>query len=295
MCVLVGIGVVAFWPGEKEPEYNGKKLSEWVRPYSLRYDDDEKTNHLISKEREAADDAMQHMGTNALHWLVRWIAYERPAWKTKIQRIVWKTPARPIRDWCVKDEELRTAARDAFEALGTNAVTAVPGLAEVVRTSRSEEARDTAMLALSYLGEDGYPCLLEALDDQKSSHSAAVCMLWLSEHGVDVSSAVPRLLLVDRETYKTAHSGPEYYYCVPRLDGSYQQLIPALTNCLQHTNSDVRAEAAHALGLLRERARATVPALREALDDRVIAVQEAAVEALQKIAPEVLTNGVKDF
>ena len=30
MCVLVGIGVVAFWPGEREPEYNGKKLSEWL-------------------------------------------------------------------------------------------------------------------------------------------------------------------------------------------------------------------------------------------------------------------------
>jgi len=34
-CVLVGIGVVAFLPGEKEPEYNGKKLSEWIWAYEI--------------------------------------------------------------------------------------------------------------------------------------------------------------------------------------------------------------------------------------------------------------------
>src|SRR5215467_6188162 len=95
-CVLVGIGVVAFWPGEREPEYNGKKLSEWVQPYTWRYDDLEDTNRQIETKRQAADDAMRHMSTNALHWLVRWIAYEPPSWKTRVQRLVWKIPAQPI-------------------------------------------------------------------------------------------------------------------------------------------------------------------------------------------------------
>jgi hypothetical protein len=297
LSVLAAIGVVAFWPGEREPEYNGKKLSAWVRPYSWRYDDDEKTNHLITRERQAANEAIQHMGTNALHWLVRWIAYERPAWKTKMRRIVWKIPAQPIRYWCVRDDQLRSAARDTFVALGTNAVAVVPELAQVVRTSQSEDSRDAAMWALGDMGRDGYPCLLRALDNQNTSYTAARCILQMSEVGVDVSSAIPRLLLVDRETYKwqTAHPGFEHYYCVPHLDRSYQQLIPALTNYLGHTNSDVRAEAAHALGLIGEHALPAVPALREALDDRVIAVQEAAVYALERIAPEVLTNGVRDF
>ena len=28
--LLVAIGIVAFWPEPKEPEYNGKSLSEWL-------------------------------------------------------------------------------------------------------------------------------------------------------------------------------------------------------------------------------------------------------------------------
>jgi HEAT repeats len=294
-CVLVGIGVVAFWPGEREPEYKGKKLSEWVRPYTWRYDDVEDTNHLISKEREAADDAIQHMGTNALHWLVRWIAYERPAWKTKVREIVRKIPAQPVHYWCVRDDQLRSAARDTFVALGTNAVAAVPELAQVVKTSRDADARDAAVSALGYMGKDGYPCLLEPLDDPKTSYAAARSILQMSQTGVDVSSAIPGLLLMDRETFKFRTAYPEHYYFAPPMHQNPQNIIPALTNCLRHANSDVRAEAAHALGLIGERALPTLPALREALDDRVIAVQEAAVEALEKIAPEVLTNGVKDF
>jgi hypothetical protein len=30
MCFTASIGVVALWPGEKEPVYNGMKLSEWM-------------------------------------------------------------------------------------------------------------------------------------------------------------------------------------------------------------------------------------------------------------------------
>jgi hypothetical protein len=290
----MGIGVVAFWPGEREPEYNGKKLSEWVQPYSWRYDDDEKTNHLISKKRQAADDAMQQMGTNALHWLVRWIAYEPPAWQTGVQRLVWKIPAEPIRDWCVKDEQLRSDAKDALVAMGTNAAAAVPELAHVVKTSRNRDARGAAMWALGYMGKDGFPCLLEALDDQKANDWAALCIMQMAQTGVDVSSAIPGLLLVDRETHKFRTAFPEHYYFVPPMHQNPQNIIPALTNCLRHTNSDVRAEAAHALGLIGERALPTVPALKEALDDRVIAVQEAAIAALERIAPEVLTNGTTE-
>lgn len=297
VCVLVGLGLVAFWPGEQEPEYNGKKLSEWIQPYTWQMDDVESVNHQIARERLVAYDAMQHMGTNALHWLVRWIAYEQPAWKTRIRRIVWKIPAKPIRYWCVKDEKLRSDARDALVALGTNAVAVVPELAQVVRTSQSVEARDAAMWALGNLGKDGYPCLLEALNDQKTSGFAARCILHISQTGVDVSSAIPGLLLVDRNIYKiqTANPGFEHFYFVPHLHQNPRDTIPYLTNCLRNTNNDVRAEAAHALGLIGEPARPAVPALREALNDRVIDVRQAAKRALEIIAPEVMTNGVKEF
>src|SRR4051812_12829515 len=62
--VVVVAAVVLLWPrGEREPEYQGKKLSEWIG--------DE------GNPRQA--DAVRHIGTNALPFLIGWIRYETPA------------------------------------------------------------------------------------------------------------------------------------------------------------------------------------------------------------------------
>jgi hypothetical protein len=79
VCVLAGIGVVALWPREREPEYNGKKLSEWLEiSASRKYND----------RWPQAEDAVRHIGTNALPWLSKWMSYESPKWKDQMAR--WK-------------------------------------------------------------------------------------------------------------------------------------------------------------------------------------------------------------
>src|SRR5438067_1105808 len=78
-CVLMGIGVVAFWPGEREPVYNGKKLSEWLQLYG--------STGISVEQREQAKVAVRQIGTNALPWLVKWIQCDRrdlPQWKTRL-------------------------------------------------------------------------------------------------------------------------------------------------------------------------------------------------------------------
>src|SRR5438045_3525167 len=57
--IVAAIAAVAFWPGEKEPEYHGKKLSEWL---------------ALEREqpRESAE-AVRAIGTNAIPFLLRWI------------------------------------------------------------------------------------------------------------------------------------------------------------------------------------------------------------------------------
>ena len=55
--LVVGVAAVAFWPGPKEPEYQGKKLSEWVIRASVERD---KGNFSASYE------ATQQIGTNAI-------------------------------------------------------------------------------------------------------------------------------------------------------------------------------------------------------------------------------------
>jgi hypothetical protein len=297
MCVLAAIGVVAFWPGEREPEYNGKKLSEWLMvAASQGWDEPD------SPETMEALAAVRSIGTNALPCLVKWIQFEQPKWRKDILGAYRKFPQALYRDsnalWLLgHDERCRRVAPLGFAILSTNAAASVPELVRVVRTSQSADARDAAIWATAHIGKDGFPVLLAALEDRKTSDKAAVCISQMSQAGSDISRAIPGLLLLDHQTHKLAaqYPGFAHVYWIPRVDQNFRDMIPSLANCLHHTNSDVRAEAAYALGMLGDRSLPMVPALRGVIDDRVIAVQKAAVEALEKIAPEVLTNGVTHF
>src|SRR5678816_2434558 len=76
--VVVVLVAVAVWPGPKEPEYQGKKLSEWLEMH----------NDRPAKSTEA----VRAIGTNAIPFLVRWIGTECPAWKRKIADFYTKHP-----------------------------------------------------------------------------------------------------------------------------------------------------------------------------------------------------------
>lgn len=302
VCVLLGISVVAFWPGPKEPEYNGKKLSEWLDVYDLQYLNDH-GKEVVEREQPAAADALQHIGTNALPWLVKWIKHEPPAWKDRIAGFIEKIPSRTIARWYVEGDRLGFGAVEGFKLLGPKAAPVVPKLEKIVKGSRARFSQDWAIEALSYIGKDAFPVLLDTLENPKANFDAARAICRLAQHGVDIGPAIPALLLMDRQTEedekkfnqsngRTYHTGYDYVLDGLLLDNRLL-LIPALTNCLYHSNNDVRVEAAKALGRLGPAARQAVPALKEALDIRVIAVQEAAINALEKIAPEVLSNDLK--
>lgn len=299
MCVLVTIGGVAILLGDKEPEYNGKKLSEWLNLYEEARFKEDKQN------QQAAAAAIQHIGTNALPWLVKWIKYGRPAWKDRIAGLIVKIPSRTIARWYMEGERLGFDAVMAFEVLGPKAAPAVPELERIIQNSRGGFSQGWAMEALGSIGKDAFPMLIAALGNPKTQCRAADAINHMAKNGVDISAAIPAFLLIDRQTaehvkeLEQANALPlyvDYYYALSSLLFENRPFfIPALTNCLHHPNNDVRVEAAKALGRLGEAARPAVPALKEALDVRVIAVQEAALNALEKIAPDVLSNGVKDF
>lgn len=89
VCVLVGIGVVASWPGPKEPNYNGKSFSEWLWIIGTNSTTDRQiindsadlsgiTNEL-PKVIEAVR-AVRAIGTNALPHLIKW-TLDPPAWR----------------------------------------------------------------------------------------------------------------------------------------------------------------------------------------------------------------------
>src|SRR3954467_12102160 len=67
--VLIGVMVVVF-RSPPEPEYGGKKLSEWVNSFYM--------------PRPEATKAVRSMGTKAVPYLLNWMRYDIPPWREKL-------------------------------------------------------------------------------------------------------------------------------------------------------------------------------------------------------------------
>lgn len=161
VCVLVGIGVVAFWPGEKEPEYNGKKLSEWLMIYN--------SHNQLEEELPAnvAAEAVRRIGTNALPSLVRWLSYNDKGWRRKVRRAIVNTPDfirspleaffRLPRDW-----QPDATAVAGFQILGPRAVPAIPELIRLAHDTNHPAICLKAVQSLACIGEEGKSVLWSA-------------------------------------------------------------------------------------------------------------------------------------
>jgi len=132
---ILGFAIVAtfvslVWPREREPEYNGIPLSKWLERY------------VDSKPQSAV--AIQHIGTNALPFLLRWIQYETPGWRNLLNHLPTRLPSSLQKTralhWLVDDkaEDRAELAVEAFWALGSKAN---PATDELLRLALAENPR----------------------------------------------------------------------------------------------------------------------------------------------------------
>src|SRR5947207_12947583 len=70
---LAALAVTLALPTERQPEYGGRKLEEWLKLYA-------ESRSSFTDGQEAAE-AVRHIGTNALPWLLEWTDYEPSGWK----------------------------------------------------------------------------------------------------------------------------------------------------------------------------------------------------------------------
>lgn len=86
---------VVLWPGEREPEYQGRKLSEWIGKARFEIDPQNASGSagpltlvidLKGRSREDVTTAVRHMGTNATQLMVRWLEYAPPNWRQTVVR-----------------------------------------------------------------------------------------------------------------------------------------------------------------------------------------------------------------
>jgi hypothetical protein len=108
----------------------------------------------------------------------------------------------------------------------------------------------------------------------------------LSRIGPNPRSALPVLMsALGHEDLGARRRGTKQFW----PDGMDQRvLVSGLIEGLRHDHSVIRAGAANALGQLGPSAKAAVPALIAAAQDKAKFVRESAAEALQKIDPEAL-------
>jgi hypothetical protein len=148
LCLVAALALAIFiWPREREPEYNGATLSTWLGRVSTS------TNQIQLLE---ASNAVRHIGTNALPFLIRWIQHE-PGWRDAVgQRILQWPLFRNSRDVQQLIRNMTGYRADCavpgFQVLGYEATSAIPELTRLSEDTRAPEtmrrATDCLILTL---------------------------------------------------------------------------------------------------------------------------------------------------
>jgi hypothetical protein len=285
---VVAGAVVLVWPGEREPEYQGKKLSEWLETGA--------SDQAGTQEEQAARIAVQQIGTNALPYLVETIAYEPSALEVKLIQAVRVRQAQPTRIRTFILRKLIAADRHArfagygFLVLGTSASPAVPDLARQMNSTNGY-ASMRAMQALAVIGEAGLPPLLVVLADKRHANRAtaarSVYNLYLTTRTrTNASVALPVLIggLKDNDNDVVMEAAALLGF----LKMESWVCVPALTELTQHTNPLVRGRVAHVLGQFGKDAQSALPVLLDSFKDPDAGVREVAAEAVQIITQDIL-------
>jgi hypothetical protein len=249
---------------------------------------------------EEASDAIRAIGTNALPVLVSWAEYQVPAWRYRLARPFSNFPGFIYRDSLVnllvngKAKMRSWNSIFAFRILGTNVWPAIPELARFVTDGRNRD-RKAAAQALAYIGgREALPPLLAALeykttpDIQRAMIAGAIAHL--NYRGPELTNAVPVMIACLGESNQF----------VPSLAASAlgtfliqpEKCVPALTKAVASPDYRVRRNAIRGLGNFGGNATNAVNTISKALEDSERVVRKEATNALQKIAPEVLTDGV---
>jgi len=274
---LAALAPIAFLAYDREPQYNGQPLHRWIEL-------------LPSAEAESA---IQHIHTKAIPFLLRWLDHEWQPSKRRelIAHIAPRIPLlrnRPqLWGWLSgRDPQFRGgAAAAAFKVLGPSASSALPGLIQMATSSSAPGPAHRAVDALVNIGPSALPALLAIITNQ-NAEARFYAVRSMQQLGAVAAPAIPTLIscLSDRAVSIAA------YEALGRLKLEPDRVVPVLINIAQSSDPLSRALAIITLGDFRQEGHSAVSMLLAALSDKAAVVRDAATNALQQIAPELLTN-----
>ena len=181
-CGVAAVLAVLLWPRpEPEPVYGGKKLSQWLVMYYVG-------PQATREEKEEARKAIQHIGTNAMPFVLKWFQYAKPKWQLTVARSTpyWFPLGKNAKDI------LSQAATCSFEILGTNAAIAIPELKQLMLESKSAMVSNRALYAMCHVGD--FSCLLTLLEQPGRVDRGLVISSMTSRFGTNGSAAATNVL-----------------------------------------------------------------------------------------------------
>ena len=232
-----------------EPSYQGEALSYWLSLYST-------TNHA------QANEAVTHIGTNAIPTLLRFLQIRDSTLKLKLLALAQKQHFIVIRapppawTWNYR-------AAMGFQALGPEASNAVPALVQIYNRRISMYSQSDVLNAFTSIGPaalpDANPVFLDALTN--------------ADHSIRLQAE----------------------FAVSQMQAQPDVFVPALVNSLKDPkNAPYIALIIQSLANYGPQAKAAVPALTNLLTNPDFGARRAATNALKQIDPIAAANaGVK--
>jgi hypothetical protein len=281
--VLVAFAILAavFLPGEKEPEYQGKKLSEWVAMAQENPDPPE------------VDAAIIAIGTNNIPLLLRWLDYKPSKLREWVDDYSGDVPDKLkflVRN---RPDERADMAESTFQVLGMRAVAAIPELLR--QAPQHDDGPDMrAFNCLGYMGEASFPAVARIVTNRNSPSrgEAVACIRSMTNLGTNTAPAV-RLLSEftrdsDRQIAEDAIRGLGDLRAEPDI------ALPALIARMHGSDAALEADAMWSICKFGTNARLAWAELTKALAHQNLNCRFRATNAVNAIAPEFFkTNGIE--
>lgn len=271
--VVVGLFTASFFRN-REPEYGGRKLSEWV---------DDLSDDLTSHTQLLAEDALRHIGTNALPFLLDSIDYHLPQWKERL----YETSAEvlggpPDGSWAEEGWRRAKSTTRAFSLITTNVSVVIPALERILFAPKSVLNAKCAALALARFGAPAVPSLLSAMTNAPDQYVRLRVVGILGGMGENGRPAGPLLThFLESSNSYVAWTAAN---ALSRLRLEPAMAVPALMKILQSTTNVIFQEMVLvALARFGPEARPAVSAVNALLNDPNTGVSGAARSALRQI------------
>jgi hypothetical protein len=274
---------------QREPRYQNRSLSQWLSTFT-----DAPHENRSAPEFIQATEAVRHIGPEAIPYLLARFKHQPKLSKARdfigghLLRMRPRAIFIPLGARIMDVEWFQRGGQAVvgFQALGTNATSAIPRLFRLATDQTDDHVRIWAIRALGSVGPEAIPELLQ-IGTNRYAPKRFLALFQLRNFGTNVLPAVPAIL----ESMTDPRGVPSDLCPVFRDIGlAPTTSVQVLITTLRAEKPVIRASAADSLGMLGTNAAAAGPALQTLLLDANQLVREQSTNALLKIAPELVTN-----